>query len=247
MKTFKIYFVLGLFILFAGNALAQSGAVILARVDSVLSAAKDMVATEKMTLIDKDGSQKVREIKIYQKGGEKRLVRFLSPADVRGVGFLRLSKDRLYLYLPAFRRVRRIASSVKNENFMGTDFSYEDMSQSKYGKDYTAKSLRQTAEQYLLELVPQPNADVSYGKLVLAADKSNYVVRKVEYYTPSGVLQKVMQIDDIKNIDGYWFGARMEMKTVKNGHRTLLELSKVQFDQGLKDSFFSERNLKRIE
>jgi len=247
MRTLKIYFLLALFALFAGNALAQSDEVILTRVDSVLSAAKDMVAAENMTLIDKDGSQKIREIKIYQKGGEKRLVRFLSPADVRGVGFLRLSKDRLYLYLPAFRRVRRIASSVKNENFMGTDFSYEDMSQSKYGKDYAAKSLRQTAEQYILELIPRPDADVSYGKLVLYADKSNYVVRKVEYYTPAGALQKIMKIDDIKKIDGYWFGARMEMQTVRNGHRTLLELSKVQFDRGLKDSFFSERNLKRIE
>jgi len=247
MKTLKKYLLLCLFVLFAGNALAQSGAAVLVRVDSVLSAARDMVAIEKMTLIDKDGSQKEREIKIYQKGGEKRLVRFLSPADVRSVGFLRLTKDRLYLYLPAFRRVRRIASSIKNENFMGTDFSYEDMSQSKYGKDYAAKSLRQTTEQYILELIPRPDADVSYGKLVLAADKSNYVVRKVEYYTLSGVLQKVMKIDDIKKIDGYWFGARMEMQTVKSGHRTLLELSKVKFDQGLKDSFFSERNLKRIE
>ena len=247
MKTFKRHLFLLLFIFLAGNALAQSGRVILARIDSVLNAPKDMVATENMMLIDKDGSQKVRKIKIYQKGSEKRLVRFLSPADVRGVGFLRLTKDRLYLYLPAFRRVRRIASSVKNENFMGTDFTYEDMSQGEYGKDYTAKSVRATAKQYILKLVPRPGADVSYGKLVLTADKSNNVVRKVEYYSPAGTLQKILKIDGVKKIDGYWFGTRMEMQTVKSGHRTRLELSKIQFDRGLKAGFFSERNLKRAE
>ncbi|NOY78305.1 MAG: outer membrane lipoprotein-sorting protein [Calditrichaeota bacterium] len=247
MKSPKNYLLMSFFLLIAGSAYTQSGQTVLARIDSVLSAPKDMIAAENMTLIDKNGTQKVRKIKIYQKGSQKRLVRFLSPADVRGVGFLRLSKNRLYLYLPAFRRVRRIASSVRNENFMGTDFSYEDMSQSSYGKDYTVKSMQQTAKQVILELIPRPNADVSYGKLVLFADKSNNVVRKVEYYTPAGTLQKIMKIDDIQKIDGYWFGMRMEMQTVKNGHRTVLKQSRIQFDQGLKDSFFSERNLKRVK
>jgi outer membrane lipoprotein-sorting protein len=226
---------------------AQDGNAVLIKIDSVMNAPKDMTALEKMTLIEKDGSEKPREVKIYQKGSELRLVRFLSPADVRGVGFLRLAEDRLYLYLPAFRKVRRIASSVKNESFMGTDFSYEDMSQSEYAKDYAAKALPEQNDRYVLELTPRPGADVSYGKLVLYADKANYVYRKVEYYNTAGKLEKVLTVDDVEKIDGYWFGKRMEMRTVKNNHRTVLDLKDIEFDQGLSDNVFSQRNLKRIE
>ncbi|MFQ5798065.1 MAG: outer membrane lipoprotein-sorting protein [Bacteroidota bacterium] len=233
--------------LFLSQAAAQEGDAILAKIDSVMNAPSDMTAVEKMTLIDKNGSQRLRDTKIYQKGSEWRLVRFLSPADVRDVGFLRLAEDRLYLYLPAFRKVRRIASSVKNENFMGTDFSYEDMSQSEYRNDYSAKLLEEKDGQYLLELTPRPGADVSYGRLVLYADKSNYVYRKIEYYNTAGKLGKILTVDNVEQIEGYWFGRRMEMQTVKDGHRTVLDLSEIQFDQGLSDNIFSQRNLKKPE
>lgn len=229
------------------SAMAQNGDAILAKIDSVANAFQDMTAIEKMTLIDKNGSRKQRDVKIYQKGSELRLVRFMSPADVRGVGFLRLAEDRLYLYLPAFRKVRRIASSIKNENFMGTDFSYEDMSRNKYGKDYYAKLIETTENQYVLELTPRAGADVTYDRLVVFADKFNFVERKVEFYNSAGKLQKILTIDNVEQIDDYWFGRRMEMQTVKDGHRTVLDLSEVRFDQGLPDNIFTERNLKKPE
>ncbi|NOX89262.1 MAG: outer membrane lipoprotein-sorting protein [Calditrichaeota bacterium] len=247
MRKFKYFMLVLIILVLFGNVSAQSADEILSKADSVMNAPSDMVAVEKMILIDKDGSRKVREVKIYQKGSEKRLIRFLSPADVRSVGFLRLAADRLYLYLPAFRRVRRIASSVKNENFMGTDFSYEDMSQSEYGKDYKPKLIKKTENQFVLELTPRAGADVSYGKLLAYIDKSDYVVRKVEFFDTDGNQVKILTIDNVKKIDGYRIGTEMEMKTVKNGHRTLLKLSKIQFDQRLKDNIFSERNLKRPE
>ncbi|GMR25697.1 MAG: outer membrane lipoprotein-sorting protein [Ignavibacteria bacterium] len=244
-RIYRILFV-AVFLMLTTIANAQTGNEILAKVDSVMNAPKDMTAIEKMTLTDKDGSQKDRDTKIYQKGSEWRLVRFLTPADVKGVGFLRLASDRLYLYLPAFRKVRRIASSVKNENFMGTDFSYEDMSQSSYSNDYTAKLLKKENDQYILELTPKPNADVSYEKLILYVDQSNYVYRKIEYYN-NGKQIKVLTVDNIEKIDNYWFGKKMEMRDLKKDHRTTLTLTEIKFDQGLSDKVFTERNLKRPE
>ncbi len=243
----KIMLTLLLPYLFIATVAAQDGGAILAKADSTANAFRDMTAVEKMTLVDKDGSQKEREVKIYQKGSDRRLVRFLSPADVRGVGFLRLAEDRLYLYLPAFRKVRRIASSIKNENFMGTDFSYEDMSRNEYGKDYKARLIETRENQFVLELTPLPGADVPYGRLVVFVDTSNYVVRKVEYYNAAGKRQKILTIDNVDRIDGYWFGRRMEMQNIKDKHRTVLELSEIKFDQNLPGSLFSERNLKRPE
>ncbi|GMT46107.1 MAG: hypothetical protein IEMM0006_1939 [bacterium] len=244
-RMYQILFVI-VFLILTTIANAQTGKEILTKVDSVMNAPKDMTAIEKMTLIDNGGSEKERDTKIYQKGSEWRLVRFLKPADVRGVGFLRLASDRLYLYLPAFHKVRRIASSVKNENFMGTDFSYEDISQSSYSNDYTAKLLKKENNQYILELKPKPNADVSYEKLILYVDQSNYVYRKIEYYN-NGKQLKVLTIDNIEKIDNYWFGRKMEMRNLKKDHRTILTLTGIKFDQGLSNNVFTERNLKRPE
>ncbi len=249
MKNHIIHNLTVIMILYASilPATAQDGDAVLAKIDAVNNAAKDMKALEEMTLITKDGARKKRQIAIYQKGTELRMVRFLDPSEVRGVSFLRLAEDRLYLYLPAFRKVRRIASSVKNEDFMGTDFSFEDMSQSVYAKDYTARILPEKAGQYVLELIPRPGTEVSYGKLVLLADKTNYVYRRIEFYSVTGRLQKILTVDDVQEINGYWVGKRMEMRSMKDEHRTVLELKEVKFDQGLSDDFFSVRNLKRME
>ena len=224
---------------------AQNAADVLAKADSVQNAFADMTATEQMVITEENGSRKERQVRIKQKGSELRMVQFLKPADVRGVGFLRISSDRQYLYLPAFRRVRRIASSAKSENFMGTDFSYEDMSQSTYSDDYEARGIEQNGDTYKLNLYPKPGADVTYGQLKLHASASNYVIQKVEYFDDSGRQVKEMRISDIEKIDGYWMGQTMTMETLKEGSQTTLNLSDIRFDQGLSDSDFTERMLKR--
>ncbi len=248
MRSQRVLWAAAFVFALAGRGMSQDAQAILARVDSVMNAPKDMVAVEKMTLIDKSGSEKVRDLKLYQKGSEWRLVRFLTPADVRGVSFLRLAKRRMYLYMPAFRKVRRIASSIKNEDFMGTDFSYEDMSQTRFVPDYQAKLVTaDSGDLYVLELTPKPQADVSYSKLVLYVRKDNYVYTKVEYYNKAGKLEKVLTVENIEKVGPYWVGKRMEMKNLRKNHRTVLNLSKIQFDQGLKDNVFTQRNLKRVE
>jgi outer membrane lipoprotein-sorting protein len=250
MFTKPFAFALFLFVLFGGLAFlqpvkAQNATAILAKVDSVQNAFSDMSATEQMKLIDEENRVKKRVVEIKQKGKELRMVRFREPADVRGVGFLRLDSDRLYLYLPAFRKVRRIASSATNENFMGTDFTYEDMSQSVYADDYTARELSTQQRQYRLFLEPKPGADVNYHHLVILADTSNYVLRKVEFYDREEEKIKELTIDNVEKIEGYWMGKTMRMKSLDDNHETVLELSDIRFDQGLSDSDFTERMLKR--
>lgn len=245
MRPLKPIIPILILFLYTFPAQEQSAGEILSKIDSVQNAFSDMSATQQMQLIDENGRVKERVVEIRQKGNELRMVRFLEPADVRGVGFLRLASDRLYLYLPAFRRVRRIASSATNENFMGTDFTYGDMSQSRYSDDYSAKNLSTQNGRYRLMLAPKPGADVNYHHLVMFADTSNYVLRKVEYYNRRDDQTKELAIDDVEKIDGYWMGKTMRMKSLDENHETVLELSDIRFDQGLSDSEFSERNLKR--
>jgi outer membrane lipoprotein-sorting protein len=225
---------------------AQDADSVLAAIDRVATAAKDISMEQTMTLIAKSGSEKTRQITVYQKGNELRLVRFLSPADVRGVGFLRLDAKKLYLYMPAFRKVRRIASSATDQNFMGSDFTYEDMSQSEYTKDYAARLLGERNGQFVLELTPRAGSDVSYRKLIMYADKESYVYRKIEYYNREETPTKFLTVDDVEKIGEYWIGKRWEMQSLKKNHTTLLEMKDITYDQGLKDTFFSQQNLKRM-
>ncbi len=142
---------------FALNLAAQelTALEILQKSDAVGMAPKDKHSLSTMILIDKDGDQKERETEIFERNKEDlRLVRFLSPADQKGISFLNLPDDKMYLYLPAFRKIRTIASHVKNESFAGTDFSYDDMSASGYEEDYTPTLLETTEEFYVLVLTP---------------------------------------------------------------------------------------------
>jgi len=238
-------------ILWAGTPARQSstggGDVILKKAEDAMNASKDRTATMKLTLIDKDGDSKVRVIKMWQLGKEKRLIKFLSPADVKGVGFLVLSDNEMYLYMPAFKKIRRIASHVKNESFMGTDFSYNDIGKCQYTKDFTAEIKEQTEEEYVLELTPTPKSDVDYAKLIMRVDKSNYIPSKVEYYNKKGTLLKVMKNENIEKVDDYWTPRKVTMKHLKTEHKTIMELVKVVHDTGLKKEMFSKRMLKRAE
>ncbi len=245
MRRLSILLLVVVSLLFARNLLALSGNAILKKVEDTMNAPRDRIVTERMVLIKAGGSEKERTIRFYQKGNRKRMVVFLSPADVKGVSFLSLSRERMYLYLPAFRKVRRIASHIKGEDFMGTDFSYEDMAETEYTKDYTATLIKEDDSQYVLELKPRSKADVSYSKKIIWVDKKTFVSTRGEYYSRTGELIKVIRAENIRQVDGYWFPMKMTMRTVIKNHQTILEVMEIKHDVGLADNFFSERNLKR--
>lgn len=246
MKRLLTIAIIALFTLNAENLLAQSGDEILKRTDEAINAPRDRTVKEQMTLIKADGTKKRRTIMFYQKGSDKILILFLLPADVKGVGFLSLSEDRMYLYMPAFRKIRRIASHIKNENFMGTDFSYEDMAETEYTDDYSAKIDKESAGTYTLELTPLPNADVSYSKLKMEVDKKTFLPLKIEFYSKRGRLIKRQTSMDLKKVDNYWIVGQVTMETIKTAHRTVLDLVEIKHDSGLSDRFFTTRNLKKL-
>jgi len=245
MKTIQTTF--ALIITFALSIYAQDAQSILTKADAVINAPKDMHQFSRMILIDKDGDEKVRKSEMYQKGDDMRLVRFLSPADQKGIGFLSLPDDVMYLYLPAFHKIRRIASHVKNENFAGTDFSYDDMSSFKYAEEYNAKLLENKDDVYVLELTPKPGVEKDYSKLIIEVRKDNFYPVKIAHYDKAGNLWKVMERKKIEKIGNYWVSMEMEMKDLKKNHSTKMITDKIEFDTGLSDKVFSKRNLKKIK
>lgn len=230
-----------------GYAQQNDALAILTKVDEVSSAPKDQFISSTMIIVDKNGNQNERKMVIYQKGGDKRLVRFLSPASQKGISFLSLPNDRMYLYLPAFRKVRLIASHVKNQNFAGTDFSYDDMSSFSFAQEYDAQLLETTDTIYLLKLSPKPEIEKDYSQLKMWVNKDSYVPSTIEYYNKSGNLWKILTFDNIEKIGEYQIAKQMEMKDLEKSHSTKMIINEIQLDSGLTDDIFTTRNLQRTQ
>ena len=231
----------------SGTAQDLSALEIVKKADAVVNAPKDQYLDSKMILINKSGDQKIRKTVMYQKGDEKRLIRFLSPADQKGIGFLSLPNDVNYLYLPAFHKVRKIASHIKNQSFAGTDFSYDDMSSFKYAEEYDIKLLETTAEHYVLDLVPKPNIKKDYSKLKMWVAKESFYPVKIEHFDKAGNLWKVMTREKVVKKGDYWVSMEMEMKDLKKQHSTKTIIDKIELDSGLSDQVFTKRNLQRVK
>lgn len=227
------------------HAQSMDAVEILKKTDSVINAAKDAHVRIKTILIDKDGNQKVRESETFEKGKSKRLIKFISPPDQKGISFLSLPGDVQYVYLPAFHKVRRIASSAKFTNFAGTDFSYDDLSTFEYSPIYTPKLIETTADAYVLELTPKPGVKKDYSKLKMWIRKDNFYPYKTESYDKKGSLWKVLERRRIEKVNGYWVAKEVEMTDTKAKHSTKMIIEDIKLDVGLSDDLFTERNMSK--
>lgn len=224
------------------TAHAQDASTILKNMDQVLYAPEDMTGTHTIILIDKNGKPETREANIMQKGTDKRILRFTSPASQAGIAVLALPDDIMYMYLPAFGKERRIAGSVKNQNFAGTDFSYDDMEPKPYADKYTPELVRTDGNVFVLELIPKGRTD--YSKIIAHIHKTNYYPVIMEYYDKGNTKIKEARYS-FKKVGNYWSTEEIEMTNLKKNHKTRMQMSDVKYDTGLSDDEFTVRKLKQ--
>lgn len=243
MKTIKLTVLLSALMLLVGfNAGAQDGNEILKKLDEVMYSPKDMKGDTKIILIDSKGQESVREATTIQKGTDKRLLRFTSPASQAGIATLSLPDDVMYLYMPAFGKERRISSSVKSQKFAGTDFAYEDMEAKLFVNKYTVKILKTEAKTIEVELTPiSPKS--SYSKIITVLDKTNYYPISMDFYDKGD--NKIKRAEyKFEKIGKYWNAKEIIMIDLKKNHKTIMRLTNVKFDIGMTDDDFTVRKLK---
>ena len=216
----------------------------------------DQRSIMKMTLINKRGKTRERSVLTYSKDygkDRKSLMYFQSPGDVKGTGFLSWDyddpkkDDDQWLYLPALKKSRRISSSSKNDNFMGTDFTYDDMGDRNVDED-THELLKEEEidghKCWVVESKPK-DKDYMYSRRTSWVRQDALVMLKVEFYDKRGSLLKILAIPDTRKQDGIWTHYKMEMENVQKEHKTIIEMSEVQYNIGLKDSLFRVSTLER--
>ncbi len=223
---------------------AVDGETLLQRMDEVMFAADDQYSEINMTLIDEDGSERVREANVWQKGTEHRLFRFTAPADVDGIAFLSLPDDVMYMYMPAYGRERRIASHVKTQSFAGTDFTYEDLEAGNFAERYAAELLEETEDHYILELEPLPDRTSDYSRIIVHLNKDHYYPEEMEFFDRGGQEYKMADYT-FERKEEYWYSKEIRMTDVQRNHTTRMIFDEVEFDTGLEDLIFTVRNLTR--
>lgn len=218
---------------------------IMERVDQTVSAARDQEIQVKLVITDAKGNESQREMVMMQKGNDRRMVKFTAPPEQRGIAFLSLPGGLTYLYLPAYRQTRRIASHVRNQKFAGTDFTYEDMEARKYSVNWDAKLLGEEDGLYRMELSPKAGTVTDYGLLIVDVKTDIFFPVKIEFFDKSNRLCKVMVQEKLEKISGYWVARESEMKDLQAGTSSRMFFTEVKFDSGLSDDIFTERYLAR--
>jgi len=230
---------------------AADGNAILKKVEGRLTgslAPKDTHSTMIMTIVDFKGHKKVREIELWEKNNigkdNWRIMKFRKPADVKGVGFLVLSEEQMYLYLPEFHRIRRIASHSKKEAFMGSDFSYDDMGTVGFVKFYDAELLSEDQKEYVLELRRKPGAKKPYSKIKMWVSRESMLPTKMQLYDNSAELAKISE-EESKKIGKHWIPVKIKMSSVKKNTYTVIDMKDIKLDTGLGKGKFTKRFLKK--
>lgn len=217
----------------------------------------DEKARGKMFMISAKGGQTVRafEYKQLEKTtteGNKAMIKIIEPPDLKGTGLLSYSNvgrdDDQWLYLPALKKTKRITGSAKSGRFIGSDFSYEDLSPREID-DFDYKLLREEpcgeSSCYVVEITSK-KGDWSYSKLVNWIRPDNFQNQRSDIYDKNGMLSKQATFDQYQQITGkYWRAYQITMKDLSKSRETKLVFEEIQIRSGLNSSDFSKNVLER--
>lgn len=269
MKRFAV--VLFAMVIAAVSVQALTGYEVMKKADERYSG-DDGVSKIKMVITNSRQQTRNREIVLWRKKMDKvkdisySFINFIQPADVKDTTFLVQEQgigldDNQWIFLPATRKVRKIASSEKDKSFMGTDFSYDDMSDRNID-DFTYELMKESdvidgQDCYVVKSVKKK--DPTYASTVAWINKSNWVVVRAHMYdkkNPSKI-KKILVVHDLKLIQNIWTPGKTVMYSLKptftdgadlEKHfesKTVLTIASVKYNVNLDNSIFTQGNMER--
>jgi hypothetical protein len=186
---------------------------------------------------------------VEEEGRTKTVTVFLEPASVRNTRFLTIENsgraDDQWIYLPSLRRVRRIAAGEQESSFMGSDFSYSDMS---YGRERIDESNHRLVRDETLdgrtcavvESIATADSSSEYRRQLSWVDRQTWIPLRVEFYrSGSETPGKILTAGDLEQADGRWLARRLTMTTTGTGHRTELHITRVRYGLPLASGYFT--------
>jgi hypothetical protein len=220
-------------------------------------AADDGTARVDMKLINKRGDIRERKftmlrLDLKDAGEQKYFVYFHKPADVRDMTYMvykYLDKnDDRWLYIPAIHMTKRIAADDSKSSFVGSDFTYEDVSGRSFAQDehqyLRTEKLGEVQSDLVKNIAKDPKAS-GFAYRITWVDQKTGLILKDEYYNKKDKLFKVFIADKVETVDGFPTAVKRTMLNMGTKHKTTVSFSKVKYNVGLKDKIFSQRSLKK--
>lgn len=185
--------------------------------------------------------------------GEKRLFVFKKPRDIKGTAVLNYThvreNDDQWIYLPAFKRVKRISSANKTGAFVGSEFAYEDLTSVEVGKyhyRYLQDEMVDGLECFVVELTPAYE-NSGYRRQITYIDKANYLFRRVDFYDHDDQLLKTLHLTEYRQYIGkYWRPSITRMVNHHNRKLTVMKWDNIRFQTGLSGRDFERNTLKNL-
>ncbi|MGL1936382.1 MAG: outer membrane lipoprotein-sorting protein [Fibrobacterales bacterium] len=238
------------------GALANKGYDIAKKADGNQRNFVDEKSISTLTLINAAGDTVMRKMTsiTMERDNSKDLsvIQFLNPADVRGTSLLTYQNptgnDKQWLYLPELRRVKKISSKNKSGSFMGSEFSYEDISGNtldKWSYTFIKEDSFNGVPCYLVERVPTYD-NSGYSKVKVWFSIDNHLMMRAEFFDRKQTLLKVQLMMGWKQYGKTWRFDRIEMENMQNKKKSILDYSKRTFKNGLKKKDFSKRSMQRM-
>jgi outer membrane lipoprotein-sorting protein len=240
------------FTLLAGAALAlyaqDAEAIVRSSRDRIKA---DTVSTRsRMVIQAKAGSTTERLIDQYSKDGPKgkrAVIVFQKPETVAGTRFLTMenagSADDRWIFLPALGKVRRVAASEGSGSFVGTDFSYDDISSASRGVGLDTHTLLREEELdgivcYVIQSTPK-DSSYQYSKMIQWIAKDTRIIMKIELYDKKNTLVKVAEMSGLKEVQGRLTTTVTKMTTLAAGTSTTIFMDIIKYDDPIPDSVFT--------
>ena len=242
-------------LLTATSLMALTNMEIAEKSDKVTDGFGSSIAQTEMVLINASGQESIRQMEMKTlegENGDKTISTFLTPADVKGTKTLTHEHvdrdDDQWLYLPALKRVKRIASSNKSGSFMGSEFSYEDIGNQNYKKftyDEKVEEVELNGVKCYKGVRIPTDANSGYTKQISWVAMDSFLLQKVEYYDRKSELLKTAIFSDYREIEGIWRVGKIVMKNHQNDKSTVLIWKDEKVKAGLTEKEFNKRVLKQ--
>lgn len=210
-------------------------------------------AQAKMILIEEGGDKRIRDMTMMMLDEDrirKNLIRFTSPSDIAGTGFLSIENEDgstdQFLYLPALDRTRRIVTSQRGRSFVNSDFTYEDMTRRPVDDsehDIVGKTQVSGRECWVLETRPLPEANSKYSLIRSVVPKNMHLSIKSEYFNKNGEHIKTYLVRELKKIQSIWTTMEYVMIQQQVEHRTVMRIEEIEYNTNIGEEYFTTRYL----
>lgn len=218
---------------------------ILAEVDRRAAVFDDQRYQASMAIYKGDQLKKTLQFDMVMKGLDKQFITFTAPGDVAGMKVLMQDAKTLYVYTPEFKKVRRVAAHMQNQGFLGSAFTYEDMTQTQLVPFFNAALGGREGSETTLILTPKEGVSTTYARVEVVIDGTKGGVTTLRYYNGAGNHVRTQLREGWKKIDGELMPTKITMSDLKAGSSTVITLADVQVNQGVEDGLFSRRMLLR--